>query len=61
MVSYFFEKISKNHLQKNKNCIQYIKQKMSKNKRRCKKERKYINENTNVDMGISTKGSWRDS
>jgi len=43
------------------NCIQYIKQKMSKNKRRCKKERKYINENTNVDMGISTKGSWRDS
>ena len=22
---------------------------------------KYINENTNVDMGISTKGSWRDS
>lgn len=27
MVSYFFEKISKNHLQKNKNCIQYKKRK----------------------------------
>jgi hypothetical protein len=30
-------------------------------KENVKKERKYINENTNVDMGISTKGSWRDS
>ena len=34
---------------------------ISENEENVKKERKYINENTNVDMGISTKGSWRDS
>ena len=30
-------------------------------KEKVKKKIKYIHENTNVDMGISTKGSWRDS